>query len=59
MDESCIVYESGPFFAVKLRSGGVEIRKNVFCYSVVLGVAKDTEQAIRFINRACKYPDKF
>lgn len=59
--ESNILYESGKFYAYRLPSGQIEIRKNFDHkgYSVALGIAKNIEQAVRFINRAVPYTDNF
>lgn len=57
--ESRIIYESGPFYAIEV-SVGFEIRKNnIWGYSTLIGSCKEKTQAIRFIDRANLYPDKF
>ena len=57
--ESRIIYENGPFYAFEIGPGKIDIRKHSGTIAYSLGVAKTKEQAIRFIDRACKYPDKF
>lgn len=57
--ESRIVYEKGPFYAFDIGHGKIDIRKHSGTSAYSLGVAKTKEQAIRFIDRACNYPDRF
>ena len=61
--EENILYENGPFYAYAtgFSCDGrlIEIRKNTSTHSVVLGTVDSLEHAIRFIDRAAKYPHRF
>jgi hypothetical protein len=56
--EANIVYENGLFYAYQVK-GGFEIRKNRITGASLIGTASTKEQAIRFIDRAMNYPERF
>lgn len=57
--ESNILYENREFYAFRLGRGKIEIRKSVGTYAVLLGTVENVETAIRFIDLAVRYPDRF
>jgi hypothetical protein len=57
--ESNILYENREFYAFRTGRGKIEIRRNVGSYAVLLGTVENVDTAIRFIDRAARYPDKF
>lgn len=56
--EKNILYENGPFYAFQVKTG-IEIRKNGATHAAVIGTVKDYSSAVRFIDRAAKYPNNF
>ena len=56
--EENIVYEKGPFYAFKVKTG-IEIRKNGATHATLVGTVPDQASAVRFIDRAARYPNNF